>query len=139
MTIEKIKKKKLMSHRVRITIMFVVAVLLISVAFIFLFPGFEASTANPSDVLPPTDLGVPIPGSGTINNLFEYITAIIAFCTNILGPVLAVAMIIYGGYRYIFSQGDSTALTDGKDIIFGAIFGYAILFLTKLIVNIIGV
>lgn len=130
-------KKKELHNRTKIIIMFIVAVFLISAALIFLFPGFEAS--SPSDVIPQIDMGAPIPGAGPINNFFEYVTALVAFCTNILGPVVAVAMIVYGGYRYIFSQGDATALTEGKDIIFGAILGYAILFLTKLIINIIGV
>jgi len=137
MTKGSIKKRKPLNHRVKIIIMFIIAVFLISAALIFLFPGFEAS---PSDVLPSgVDLGAPVPGAGAINNFFEYVSAIVAFCTNILGPVVAVAMIIYGGYRYIFSQGDNTALTEGKDIILGAIIGYSILFLTKLIINIIGV
>jgi hypothetical protein len=130
-------KNKKTNHRLKIITMFIIAAFLISIALVFLFPEFEASS---SDVLPSgIDLGAPIPGSGATSNFFEYVTAIVAFCTNILGPVLAIAMIIYGGYRYIFSQGDSTALTEGKDIIFGAIIGYAILFLTKLIINIIGV
>jgi hypothetical protein len=129
------KKRKPLSHRTRIAILFLIAVFSISIALVFLFPGFEAS----SDVIPSGGLGVSIPGSGGINDFFQYVTAIVAFCTNILGPVLAVAMIIFGGYRYIFSAGDSTALTEGKDIILGAIIGYAMLFLTKLIMNIIGV
>jgi hypothetical protein len=46
---------------------------------------------------------------------------------------------MYGGYRYIFSQGDNTAMTEGKNIIYGAIWGYLILFMTKFIVSVIGV
>jgi hypothetical protein len=129
-------KKRLPAEQTRITLLFVLGVLLASIALVLFVPGFSAD----SSVIPPKgELGVPIPGSSPVTNFYEYVTAVIEFCTTTLGPMVAVIMIMYGGYRYIFSQGDNTAMTEGKNIIYGAIWGYLILFMTKFIVSVIGV
>lgn len=131
------KQKRLhQNQQLKMTLLFVFGVLLVATALIILFPSFKA---DPSVVPASEGLGVDIPGSSGVLNFYDYANAIIKFCITILGPIIAVLMIIYGGYLYIFSEGDSTKMTNAKDIIFGAIFGYAILFLTKFIANVLGV
>lgn len=121
------------SQRKRITFLFVLGVILASVAIMLLIPGVGADDSVVSN-----QLGIQIPGSGVVTNFYEYISALVSFCTIVLGPLVATAMIMYGGYRIIYSQGDTKALTDGKDIIVGALFGYALLLFTKLIMNLLG-
>lgn len=122
-------KKQKLNQQIKVVLLFVIGVILISAALILLSPSFKADS----------QLGVDIPGSSGVTDFRGYLTAIVNFCTNTLGPTLATLMIIIGGYLYMSSAGDTTQTNKAKDIIFGAIFGYLILFLLKLILNVIGV
>ncbi len=51
--------------------------------------------------------------------------------------VVAVIMIIYGGYTFIMSNGDSENISKGGKIITAAIVGLIIVFLAKLIITFI--
>lgn len=55
-----------------------------------------------------------------------------------LGAMLSVMMIIYAGYLYLFSQGDSSKLTAAKDILVGTILGFLLLLVINLILDFIG-
>ena len=55
-----------------------------------------------------------------------------------LGATLAVLMILYAGYIYLFSQGDSSKLTQAKDILLGAILGFVLLLAVGLILDFLG-
>ena len=86
-------------------------------------------------------LGIPIPGTAcnTTNpvTLPTYIGCIYEFATY-LAVGLAIIMIIYGGYKYITSQGNPDAVGEAKDIIGGAIIGLLVLGLAYLILLNIG-
>jgi len=51
------------------------------------------------------------------------------------GAILAVAAIVYGGFSYIKSQGDPSAMKEAKTIVVNAIIGIVILAASALIVN----
>ena len=138
-TVRKAEQRELYLRQVKLALAFAVSILVFSGLFLLLIPGFRAE----SSVIPQGELGVPIPslpGSNPppITEFFGYVSALVSFCTNILGPIIAVLLIVYGGYMYIFSQGDNQIMTKAKDTIFGAIWGYILLFMAKLILNVIG-
>ena len=63
---------------------------------------------------------------------------IIAFIINVFSWIIgavSVIMIIYGGFRYITSGGDSNGVKAGKDTILYAIIGLIIVALAQVIVN----
>jgi hypothetical protein len=84
------------------------------------------------------ETGVQIPGSNqTAFNYCTYVNAIYKFAIK-LGIMLVILMIVYAGYLYLFSQGDSTKINNAKDIIIGAILGYLLLLVIGVILNFIG-
>lgn len=107
-------------------------------------PKFNAddtvSSQTSSSELPlSVDVGVTIPGTEGITkfNYQTYIRALFNFAVNILGPVLTIMMIMYGGYMYLFSAGDDAKIKEGTSIIIGSSIGYAILFIAKFLLNIL--
>lgn len=76
------------------------------------------------------DVGVCIPTSGGCISSFpgwvEYVEAIYDFSLK-AGGVLVTLMVVYAGYMYMTSAGDTTKLSAAKDITFGAIIGYIVL------------
>lgn len=64
--------------------------------------------------------------------------AIVAFIINVFSWIIgavSVIMIIYGGFRYITSGGDSNGVTAAKNTILYAIIGLIIVALAQIIVN----
>lgn len=90
-------------------------------------------------------VGVCIPtqnadGSFTCKSDFEwnsYVTAIYGYAI-ILGGTLSVLMIVFAGYTYLTSQGDTTKINSAKEILLGAILGFLILLTVRLILDFIG-
>jgi hypothetical protein len=82
------------------------------------------------------ELEVPIPGltSTCLPALPDYIMAIFNFSLMIIGIVVFGAL-IYGGFRYLTSAGNPSAMADAKDQIFSALLGLIILFSAWLILN----
>jgi hypothetical protein len=80
------------------------------------------------------DTGISIGGKNSFNNWGEYISAFVNYAL-IIGMAMAILMILYAGIRYITSQGNSTALSDAKEIITGAILGFLVLILIKYILG----
>lgn len=83
------------------------------------------------------DVGVEIPGgkSGGKGYTYQsYIADVYKFALT-LGEWLAVLMIVYAGYKYMTSQGNSSAINDAKEMLIGALLGLAILFLVRVILN----
>jgi len=70
------------------------------------------------------------------NKLPEIVAFIINVFSWIIGAV-SVIMIIYGGFRYITSGGDSNGVTAAKNTILYAIIGLVIVALSQLIVRFI--
>ncbi len=68
-----------------------------------------------------------------VNNL---VTQIINIFSVVVG-IVAVLMIVYGGFRYITSGGDSTNVTNAKNTILYAIIGLVIVALAQFIVKFI--
>jgi len=69
--------------------------------------------------------------TGKVNNLVE---KIINIFSAIVG-VVAVIMIVYGGFRYITSGGDTTRVSSAKNTIIYALIGLAIVALAQVIVR----
>ncbi len=65
----------------------------------------------------------------TIDDLFQYIFPI--------GALLAVAMIIYGGYMWIISGGDPARKQQAQGVLTWSVIGLVFLFLVKAILTLI--
>ena len=70
-------------------------------------------------------------------NYEDYIHAIYMWAIQI-GSVLTVLMIIYSGYIYMTSQGDSSKINTAKDIFMGTLLGFIILLAVGIILDYIG-
>ena len=81
-------------------------------------------------------VGVPFPWTGGRTNYSfnSYVYALLNFAIS-LGFVLSGLMIVYGGIKYIVSQGNQTQISDAKDILISAIIGFSVLLLIKMILN----
>lgn len=76
---------------------------------------------------------------GTASNVGEYISKIFIKLIPAVGG-LAVLMMIYAGYLYMTSQGNSEQINKAKDIILGVIFGIILLFTIEVLLkNVVGV
>lgn len=85
-----------------------------------------------------TDIGVKIPGNDATSYTYkDYIKALYNFSLK-MGGILVILMIIYAGYIYMTSQGDSAKLTSAKDIMFGSIMGFVMLVLLGVILQFVG-
>lgn len=56
----------------------------------------------------------------------------------IIGILLALAFLIYGGIRWITSQGDKAAVEAARSTIVAAIIGLVLIFLSVFILNLVG-
>ena len=72
--------------------------------------------------------------SGTSTDLTSLLQLIINSLIGIVG-VAAVIMLIIGGFRYVFSQGNEKAVNSAKDTILYAIIGIVVAILAFAIVN----
>lgn len=94
----------------------------ISLIAIFVFLFFIAVSLASAQTEPVYSPLVKIPGIDPGANLTQYLSGIFNFVIAITG-ILAMAMIIYGGMRYLTSVGNPTIAEDGKDAILSAIYG----------------
>jgi len=60
-------------------------------------------------------------GSESPTTFGKYVVAIYEFLLSIVG-IVAMVMIIIGGFRYITSTGNASAMAGAKDMIFSALF-----------------
>ena len=72
--------------------------------------------------------------SATKDTASSYATTIINTILYILG-IIAVIMIVIGGFRYVVSNGDSSSITAAKNTIFYAVIGLVVAMLAFTIVN----
>ena len=73
-------------------------------------------------------LNVPIPGKGgTVSSIEQYIKWLFQFLVGASG-VVAVAMIVLGGYTYITAAGNQSRVTKAKEYIVDALVGMALIF-----------
>lgn len=82
--------------------------------------------------------GVPIPGTSGNLKYNEYISAVLKYSVRV-GLLLATIMIIYAGIKYLTSQGNQTAINDGKEILLGAIIGFVMLLTIHIILRLLGI
>ncbi len=86
-------------------------------------------------------VGVAIPGTGIESKgeykFSVYVRAIYAFSMKV-AVALATLMVIYAGYKYLTSRGESGAINEAKDILFSTLMGAALLMLVLLVANIAG-
>ncbi len=73
-------------------------------------------------------------GTGLSGDLSAQITIIISTLMLFIG-ICAVIMLIIGGFRYVFSQGNEKAISAAKDTILYAIVGIVVAILSYAIVN----
>lgn len=72
--------------------------------------------------------------SATKDTASSYAMTIINTILYILG-IVAVIMIVIGGFRYVVSNGDSASITAAKNTIFYAVIGLVVAILAFTIVN----
>lgn len=114
-------------------------------------PTTPATTATPAAgaTATPTSIGdakigvgVGIPetniGSGGSYSFADYIRAIYSFAMK-AAVVLATLMVIFAGYKYLTSRGETGAINEAKDILFSTLMGAALLMLVVLVANIAGI
>jgi len=68
----------------------------------------------------------------------SYFLALIKLAINIAGS-LAILVILWGAFRYVTSAGDEAKAKEAKDLIIGAVVGFALLVLIRVLVPIIGI
>jgi hypothetical protein len=85
-------------------------------------------------------VGVNIPGSNktVYKDWGEYVSDIYSFAQYI-GISLAILMIVYSGFLYVTSEGDSSKLNTAKEITIGALIGLAMLFMINFLAKLLGV
>lgn len=72
--------------------------------------------------------------TGNVSSADDLITTIINMLLYIIGAV-SVIMIIYGGFKYVTSGGDSSGVTSAKNTILYAIIGLIVAVLAYIVVN----
>lgn len=83
---------------------------------------------------------ISLPFNGTTHycNFTDYFVGLMTWAIGI-AQILAVIMILWGAFKYSTSGGDQSKIKEGKDIIIGALVGFALLLLIKVLIPIIGV
>lgn len=92
-------------------------------------PTATGSSSSSGDYVPL----VQIPGVDT-GNFLNYLRDIYNFLISIVG-ILAMAALVYGGFRYLTSVGNPAAVEDAKDIINSAVIGLVLALSSWLILN----
>jgi len=91
------------------------------------------AVALAQSIVPPDVFGLPGDKSSTITG---EISLYIRYFLTIVG-LIAVVYLIYGGFRYIMSAGDSEAAEGAKNTIVNAIIGLVVIILSYVIVVVI--
>jgi len=86
-------------------------------------------------------VGVTMPGAitgGQSYTVSQYVRGIYAYSMKV-AVALATLMVIYAGYKYLTSRGDTGAINEAKDILFSTLMGAALLMLVILVANLAGI
>lgn len=75
--------------------------------------------------------------SGYNANCKSYILEFYKYALR-LGAILSILMIIYAGYLYVFSQGDTSKLGQAKEVLTGTLLGFLLLLTVGIILNFLG-
>lgn len=98
---------------------------------------FAADAGTGVGVSYPNGQGSSAIQSGASYNYITYISKLYGFAMK-AAVALSILMIIYAGYKYLTSRGDSSAINEAKDILFSTLMGAALLMLVILVGNIAG-
>lgn len=79
-------------------------------------------------------VGTPVPPGTARGDLASVILNIINYALAIVG-VVALAFLIYGGFRYITSAGNETIIEDAKKVIVNAVIGIVVIGVAAALVN----
>ncbi|OGY81349.1 MAG: hypothetical protein A3F54_00965 [Candidatus Kerfeldbacteria bacterium RIFCSPHIGHO2_12_FULL_48_17] len=90
---------------------FLLGLLAVAAIFIFTQPVFADVT-----------LEVPLQGKETVEDLPEYIELMYNFALSAIG-IVAMIMMMWGGFKWIAAAGSSSKIGDAKDSIYNAIIG----------------
>lgn len=107
-------------------------------AFTFLFLTFaftsvvSAAPNAATDYLPLVN----VPGITPEATLTQYLSGLYNFLISVVG-IFAMAVIVYGGMRYLTSAGNPAAVEEAKDAIMSAIYGLILALGSWLIINIV--
>lgn len=123
------------------------------IALALLFSGLSLMPATASAAAPAADfacggsfLGFPkwyahLPGSGSckpqitgLNQIWVIVLNIVDIMIRLAG-IVAIGMIIWGGFKYIRSQGEPAKTTEAKDSILNAVIGLVIVIAAVAIVE----
>lgn len=107
----------------------------ISRGFLGLKPWYDGLTVNGGQLVcvKDTDEGARAAGCMYIATFILTIASNIAIDLVALGTYLALGFVIYGGYKYIFSNGDPGSVASGKKTIINTSIGLGILLLSNVI------
>lgn len=78
-----------------------------------------------------------IPAIKNINDFWAIALAIVDILLRV-GGILAVAYVVYGGFRYVTSQGEPERTTEAKNTLVNAVVGLVIVIFAIVIVNFVG-
>jgi len=81
-------------------------------------------------------LNVPIGNIKEVAGLEDYIKLWYNFVIGVVG-IIATVIIMWGGFKWLTSRGNSAAITDAKDRIWSAVIGLILVFLSYTILSII--
>lgn len=96
-------------------------------SYLFLAPPIFAEKIN---ISPPPGS---IPGSVTLENIPQFIITLLFM----IGVIIAVAFLIYGGIKWVLSGGDKTAVEAARNHIVAAIIGLVIIAAAFFILNVV--
>jgi heme/copper-type cytochrome/quinol oxidase subunit 2 len=104
------------------------------VASLVLLPAM--ALAAPSDLYPPPNSSLPGGQSAANNTVGWWVGNYINVFLAVVG-IIAVAYLIYGGFRYMTSGGNEEAAESAKKIITNSIIGLVVIILSYIIVTVI--
>ncbi|HSX58453.1 MAG TPA: pilin [Candidatus Saccharimonadales bacterium] len=101
--------------------------------------GNNPNTGKPTQTTNNCPSNTVCTGIGNISTDPEkLVTTLLTIALGIAGGV-AFLLIVYGGFRLVFSQGDPKAVQEARDIITSAVVGLLIIIFSVFILNLIGV
>jgi len=80
------------------------------------------------------NINIPLIGNGTVIGLTTFLINIALAVSG----VIAIAFLIYGGFRYITSAGNEETASEAKRVILNSIIGLVVIILSYTIVVVIG-
>ncbi|NIP32932.1 hypothetical protein GWN26_10870 [Candidatus Saccharibacteria bacterium] len=84
----------------------------------------------------PTELSIPIGGIGYVKDIGSYIALLYNYLIGAL-VIVAIVMIMYGGFRWITAAGSPEQISDAKRTIIGAVIGLLLGLFSYTLLNVI--